>query len=105
MDKLYTETGKKRDCFDGAIDLLSKIIKNIIENPDDEKYRSIRRDNPKIKDNLTGFKSAIEIMKLLGFQEVKDSSSGDVSFKINLSVSVSFIKVSSLWITFNRGEN
>lgn len=59
--------GKKRDRFDGAIELLSKILKNIIENPEDEKYRSIKRDNPKIKEKLTGFKSGIEIIKLLGF--------------------------------------
>ena len=103
---MYKETGKKRDRFDGASELLSKILKNIIENPDDEKFRSIRRDNPKIKDKLTGYKSAVDIIKLLGFQEVKDSVTGDVSFKINLSVSVSFIKVRVLKLSLNyRAEN
>lgn len=67
MEKLYKEMGKKRERLDGAIKLISKILKNIIENPDDEKFRSIKRDNPTIKDKLTGFKSGIEIIKLLGF--------------------------------------
>lgn len=39
MDKLYKECGKNRDKFDGAIELLGKILKNIIDSPTDEKYR------------------------------------------------------------------
>lgn len=93
MDNLYKECGKNRDKFDGAIELLGKILKNIIDSPTDEKYRSFRKDNAKIKEKLTNYKSGIDIVKLFGFQEVKDEATQDVSYKINSSVSVSFLKV------------
>jgi CRISPR/Cas system CSM-associated protein Csm2 small subunit len=36
---LYKETGKKKERFEAAVELLSKLIKNIIENPNEEKFR------------------------------------------------------------------
>lgn len=93
VTQLYKEMGKKKERLEAGAELVSKILRNIIENPDDEKFRAIRRDNPKIKEKLTGFKSGIELVKLLGFQEVKDPATGEVIFKVNMSVSASFIKV------------
>jgi hypothetical protein len=88
---LYKETGKNREKYEGAVDLLGKILKNVIDNPTEEKYRSFRRDNPKIKEKLTGYKCGVELVKLIGFQE--DDATGEIIYRINSSVSVSFIKV------------
>ena len=43
LPQLWKDAGKKRDRFESAIDLLSKLIKNIIENPSDEKYRHFKK--------------------------------------------------------------
>jgi hypothetical protein len=42
---------------------------------------------------LTTFKSAVELVKLFGFQEAKDEAKKEVIFKMNASVSASFLKV------------
>ena len=36
---LYKDCGKKRDKLDQALDLLSKLLKNLIDNPSDDKFR------------------------------------------------------------------
>ena len=43
MPSLYKETGKKKEKFEAAVDLLSKLVKNIIENPTEDKYRSFKK--------------------------------------------------------------
>jgi hypothetical protein len=53
----------------------------------------LAKDNPKIKEKLTTFKSAIELVKLFGFQEAQDEGTKEVIFKMNTSVSASFLKV------------
>jgi len=40
---LWKDCGKKPERFDPAIDLLSRLIKNIIDNPSDEKFRVFKR--------------------------------------------------------------
>jgi hypothetical protein len=52
------------------------------------------QDNPKIKEKLTSFKVALELIKLFGFQEGKDEATKEIIFKMNTSVSASFLKVS-----------
>ena len=36
---LFKDCGKKRDKFDQALDLVSKLLKNLIDNPSDDKFR------------------------------------------------------------------
>jgi antitoxin component HigA of HigAB toxin-antitoxin module len=43
LPQLYKECSKKRDKFDAAIDLVSKLLKNITENPTDDKFRTFRK--------------------------------------------------------------
>jgi hypothetical protein len=39
IEKLWKETGKKKEKFSTAYETMSKIIKNIINNPEESKYR------------------------------------------------------------------
>jgi len=75
-----------------TLDLISKLIKNICDNPTEDKFKKIKRDNPKIKDALTKYKTGIEILKLIGFLEARDEETKDIVYKISSGVSVSFIK-------------
>ena len=39
MPLLYKDCGKKRDKIDQALDLASKLLKNLLDNPTDDKFR------------------------------------------------------------------
>lgn len=38
-----------------SIGIVQKMMKNIIDNPNDEKYRVVKQQNPKIKEALTKY--------------------------------------------------
>ena len=110
LTALYKETSKNRDGkYDSAVELVTTILRNIVENSSDEKYRTFKRvsvqtgflkclclqENPKIKEKLTKYKAGIDLIKLLGFMELKDEQTGDFTFRINSQVSISFLKVRS----------
>ncbi|PON48496.1 WLM domain containing protein [Parasponia andersonii] len=48
---------------------LFKIISNVIEHPDEMKFRRLRKANPTIKRNIANYKAAIEFLVLIGFNE------------------------------------
>ena len=41
--ELYNECGKKKDKLEEATDLFGKLIKNIIDNPNEDKFRTFRK--------------------------------------------------------------
>jgi hypothetical protein len=43
LPQLYKDCGKKREKIDQALDLVSKLLKNMIDNPSDDKFRSFRK--------------------------------------------------------------
>ncbi|XP_039030065.1 uncharacterized protein LOC120164388 isoform X2 [Hibiscus syriacus] len=48
---------------------LFKIIRNVIEHPDEMKFRRLRKANPIIQRNIANYKAAMEILLLIGFSE------------------------------------
>jgi hypothetical protein len=48
---------------------LLKIIRNVIEHPEMEKYKRLRKTNPVIERNILNSKAALEILSLVGFRE------------------------------------
>ena len=72
IQSLYAELGKKKNKLDDAIDILVKLLKNISDNPTEEKYRSFKKDNTVIKEKLTKYKSGVKLIQFIGFQEVID---------------------------------
>ncbi|XP_077221192.1 zinc metalloproteinase-like protein isoform X2 [Tasmannia lanceolata] len=48
---------------------LFKIIKNVIEHPDDMKYRRLRKANPQFQLNVANYKAAMEVLSVVGFHE------------------------------------
>ena len=47
--------------------MLYKLLSNVVENPTDPKYRSVKRENKKVKELLTGNKHGEKLMTLVGF--------------------------------------
>ncbi|KAF3443367.1 hypothetical protein FNV43_RR13049 [Rhamnella rubrinervis] len=48
---------------------LFKIIRNVIEFPDELKYKRLRKANPIIERNIAKYKAAMELLFLVGFSE------------------------------------
>ncbi|CAL5001393.1 unnamed protein product [Urochloa decumbens] len=55
---------------DSAIQTLFKIIKNVIEHPNDIKYKRLRKSNPHFQRSVANYKAAaMEVLELIGFCE------------------------------------
>ncbi|GMY09775.1 ubiquitin and wlm domain-containing metalloprotease [Fagus crenata] len=52
-----------------VLQTLFKIIRNVIEHPNEIKYRRLRKANPIIERNIANYKAAMEILSLIGFNE------------------------------------
>ncbi|KAG9455076.1 hypothetical protein H6P81_007980 [Aristolochia fimbriata] len=48
---------------------LFKIIRNVIEHPDDTKFRRLRKANPVFQKNVASCKAAMEVLFIVGFYE------------------------------------
>ncbi|CAO2207163.1 unnamed protein product [Urochloa humidicola] len=54
---------------DSVIQTLFKIIKNVIEHPNDIKYKRLRKSNPHFQRSVANYKAAMEVLELIGFCE------------------------------------
>ncbi|KQJ98865.1 uncharacterized protein LOC100839730 [Brachypodium distachyon] len=52
-----------------VLQTLFKIIKNVIENPNDIRYRRLRKSNPHFQRSVANYKAAMEVLELIGFCE------------------------------------
>ncbi|XP_051135266.1 uncharacterized protein LOC127254282 [Andrographis paniculata] len=52
-----------------VLQTLIKIIRNIIEHPEDMKFKRLRKANPMIQKNILTYKAAVNILTLVGFCE------------------------------------
>lgn len=86
MDPKRVAVGRGWDCFEQLLDnpsevfmdvsgLLLKFASNIINNPDNPKYRSIRVGNKIFQSRLLPVNGAVECLFAIGFQEVLCSTS------------------------------
>lgn len=55
-----------------VIEMLKKIINNIINNPNDEKYKSINTESSTFKESLAKYQECIAFMKKIGFTVMSD---------------------------------
>ena len=59
----------KEEIFD-LLDLLQRLCRNILLNPDDPKYRIIKLNNKTIQSRLLGRKGGLEFLSAVGFRTV-----------------------------------
>ncbi|KAJ6800473.1 uncharacterized protein M6B38_200610 [Iris pallida] len=52
-----------------ALQTLLKIIRNVIEHPEEVKFKRLRKANPQIQRNLVNYKAAMEVLTMVGFCE------------------------------------
>ncbi|XP_024538784.1 uncharacterized protein LOC112349163 [Selaginella moellendorffii] len=58
-----------------AFQTLVKILSNVMEHPNEEKYRRIKKNNPVFQERVAKFAGAIELLKMVGFAEEAAMSS------------------------------
>ncbi|XP_008803481.1 plant UBX domain-containing protein 2 isoform X2 [Phoenix dactylifera] len=53
---------------DGAVEVVLKLLRNVVREPENEKFRRIRMGNPKIKEAVGEVKGGVELLECLGFE-------------------------------------
>ena len=92
ITQLYTEVGKDKEKLVKAVSMVQRFQKNIIDNPNDPKFRQIKQQNPKINEALTKYYNGIHLLKLVGFQEFYEPQNKETVLKIPAAVSTSYMK-------------
>lgn len=64
------ENGNNHTHYIDAVTILLKILDNIIREPNNVKYRTIRLENKTIKEKLLALVSMRELLEQIGFVEV-----------------------------------
>ncbi|EOD04785.1 hypothetical protein EMIHUDRAFT_259469 [Emiliania huxleyi CCMP1516] len=72
---LRAESGEK---FDAALDTCKTLLQNVLEQPDEAKFRTIRLGNAAFHQRLGQFPSGIALLRSLGFEDANaaDGSPG-----------------------------
>lgn len=52
-----------------VLETLFKIIRNVIEHPNEMKFKRLRKANPAFQRNVASYKAAMEVLFLIGFNE------------------------------------
>lgn len=55
-----------------TLEIMEKLIRNVVSNSKEEKYRRIKLSNPKISAAITEVKGAVELLKEMGWIEHED---------------------------------
>lgn len=61
-----------------SLEVLAKLLRNVVVNPGEEKYRRIKLSNPKIKTSIQEVKGGLETLKAMGW--VQDPEDEDMLF-------------------------
>ena len=88
---------KKQD-FEQSFEILQTILKNIVKDFSNEKFKSIKKENKKFNILIAKFKNSSELMKLLGFQD-RDT---EYVFIESLPKSFAQMKILDLNIAHNK---
>ena len=68
-DQLSQIAKNRPNEYKTAFEILTKLLNNIIENPDDPKFRGIKKSNAIISSKLLNIPEIIEVLNLLGYEE------------------------------------
>ena len=64
---------ESKNCYNEACRIFKIIISNIVQHPDEEKYRMIKQNNPKFQNSFGKYKSGISLLEKIGFEYIQDT--------------------------------
>lgn len=53
---------------DGSVEVLIRLLKNVVKEPENAKFRKIRMGNPKIKEAIGDVPGGVELLECIGFE-------------------------------------
>ncbi|XP_042008028.1 plant UBX domain-containing protein 2-like [Salvia splendens] len=59
---------------DGSVEVLIRLLRNVVKEPENAKFRRIRMGNPKIKEAIADVPGGVELLECIGF-ELKEEGS------------------------------
>ena len=70
LDEMLKEIVKNRpNEYKTAFEVLSKLLNNILEHPDEQKFRIIKKSNMIISSKLLSIPEIIDVLNILGYEE------------------------------------
>ena len=70
LEDMLNEIIKKRpEEYRTAFQILNKLINNIINNPNEQKFRGIKKSNLAIKEKLLNIPEIVDVLNILGYEE------------------------------------
>jgi len=76
---------------------LSKIVANILENPDELKYRTLRLQNKTLRERIFDLHGAKEIMSILNFKRMNATDPPEVAMIFQADTQDSFFALREAW--------
>ena len=69
LDEMLKEIMKKKpNEYKTAFEILTKLLKNIVDNPNDPKFRIIKKTNVIISSKLLNISEMVEVLEILGYE-------------------------------------
>ena len=96
ISAFYKEVSGNIGLLKASVELVQRFRDNIIKNPNEEKFRTIKSNNPRIKEALTKYYNGLQLLKLIGFQEFYDPTNQEPVLKVPMSISGSYMKMQKL---------
>lgn len=69
LKALFAEIKKNKRNPEESLETIRTILKNISNNYEDQKYKTIKKSNKKFQDSLGKYKSALPLLQSLGFRD------------------------------------
>ena len=91
MEKLYSQVKKSIPQLEKTWQMIEKIVRNIIDNPEELKFRSIKTSNENFKDNILKFNSAIYLLEFHGFYKIINEN-GEEWYSFPQTTSITTLK-------------
>ena len=88
---VFSEVKSDKEVFKGIASTVDKIIKNIVDSPEEEKFRVLRYKNKLVQSKLCVSASVPELLKMLGFSTITNDE-GEKCFSCGKEISPSYLK-------------
>lgn len=91
IESLYSQVKKDLGQLERTTQMLDTIIKKIIDDPEEAKFRSIKTSNEKFRENILRFKSAVTILEFYGFI-ISQNAEGEECYTFPTTTSITTLK-------------
>lgn len=81
--QIFKTNKKSRDKCVDFMNVWGQVFENIIRNPTEEKYRTLKKENKKMKETILSYKQSTSLLNLCGFIDKETFYSNSMSVSDN----------------------